>query len=86
MKLPALLLPGSLVANLALFGALAWRPTLAPLAFRDFFARNFHAPAEVAAVPRPATGMAGAAPANCRAEAKKSTKQGHHPNDRRESG
>ncbi len=42
MKSSLLLLTSSLAANAALFGALAWRPALAPPAFRDFFARNFH--------------------------------------------
>ena len=50
MKLPALLLTGSLAVNLALFCALAWRPALAPPAFRDFFTRNFHAAVEPANV------------------------------------
>jgi hypothetical protein len=53
MKLPPLLLAGSLAANLALFGALAWQPALAPPFARDFFARNFHA-AEPPAAPAPA--------------------------------
>ena len=51
MKLSPLLLAGSLLANAALFGTLAWRPSLSPPAFRDFFRRNFHAADEVSAPP-----------------------------------
>ncbi len=54
MKPFPLLLAGSLTANIALFGALAWRPALAPPAFRDFFQRNFHAD-DAGGVPRPVT-------------------------------
>jgi hypothetical protein len=61
MKLPPLLLALSLLVNGALAGVLALRPSLAPLAFRDFFARHFSsagetgpaAPAVVPAAPRP---------------------------------
>ena len=57
MKLPALLSAGSFLANAVLVAVLALKPTLAPPAFRDFFARHFHTeratPAPV--VPRPAS-------------------------------
>src|SRR5882724_567124 len=60
MRLPPLFLAVSLLANGALLGALALRPSLAPPAFRDFFARYFHfsdaagpaAPAVASAAPR----------------------------------
>lgn len=48
MKLTPLLITGSLAVNAALFGALAWQPSLAPPLFRDFFKRNFHTASESA--------------------------------------
>ena len=40
MKLRPVLLAGSLLANAGLLAALAYEPSLAPPAFRDFFARG----------------------------------------------
>ncbi len=54
MKTAPLFLAGSLLANAAILGALAWQPVLSPPIFRDFFTRNFHAadPAAPASVGR----------------------------------
>lgn len=62
MKLTPLLLPGSLAANAALFGALAWQPSLAPPSFRDFFKRNFHAAALTPTAPSAPVAEAARAP------------------------
>jgi hypothetical protein len=43
MKLPPLLLAGSLATNAVILGLFAWQPVLSPPAFRNFFARNFSA-------------------------------------------
>lgn len=48
MKLRAVLLAGSLLANAGLLAALAYEPSLAPPAFRDFFARGARSPADPA--------------------------------------
>src|SRR5471032_2672419 len=50
MKPAPLIIAGSLAANAALFGALAWQPALAPPVFRDFFTRHFHVSDAVMAV------------------------------------
>lgn len=56
------LIAGSLLVNAALFSALAWRPSLAPPVFRDFFQRHFHA--QESAVRAPATTRVPAATAS----------------------
>src|SRR5262249_3367098 len=58
------LIAGSLVVNVALFGVLAWQPSLSPPAFRDFFRRNFHvheSATTTAAPPRPTVAAAATA-------------------------
>ena len=49
MKLPTLLLAGSLAANAALLGLFVLRPALAPPAFRDFFLSDAQRAADLAA-------------------------------------
>ena len=46
MKLRPVLLTGSLLANAGLLAALAYEPSLAPPAFRDFFARGARLPVD----------------------------------------
>src|SRR3954470_2756414 len=49
MKLPVALVAGSLALNLALAALFAFRPSLAPPAVRDYFARHSSTPTETAA-------------------------------------
>ncbi len=49
MKLRSVLLAGSLLANAGLLAALAYEPSLAPPAFRDFFARGAQSPVDTTA-------------------------------------
>src|SRR5882672_10132344 len=62
MKLVPLLITGSLAANATFFSALAWRPTLAPPVFRDFFTRHFHAADEMPKAASPASAAKADAP------------------------
>lgn len=60
MKLPTLLLVGSVAANAALLGLFAARPALAPPAFRDFFTSDQQRAAQLAAEKQTAAAHAAA--------------------------
>jgi DNA-binding transcriptional MerR regulator len=63
MKPAPSIIAGSLAANAALFGALAWQPSFAPPAFRDFFTRHFHVADATAGAAPDASAARGAAKA-----------------------